>query len=99
MENIIKDNFKFETFKEGEEIVSELMWKVFKDFQASQYSEEGIKTFWEIIYPGNLLKEVKINNMVIYCCFHGEELVGVLVFRNINHVALLFVKKSYHKKV
>ena len=95
----MKENFKFVTFKEGqEEIVSELIWKVFKEFQAPQYSEQGIKTFRKIIYPGNLLKEVKNNNMVIYCCFHSDELVGVLAVRNLNHITLLFVKKSYHKK-
>ena len=45
-----------------------------------------------------LVREVSQNGFKIYCCFDGEEIVGTIAFRDITHISLLFVKKSYHRK-
>ncbi len=36
--------------------------------------------------------------MQIYCCYEKKKLVGVIAFRNLTHISLLFVRKSHHKR-
>lgn len=95
----MSEKLRYAIFEEGQEnIVSEMIWKVFSEFEAPDYSNEGIKTFKEFIKPQRLLREIKKGDLKIYCCFAEEKLVGVLAFRNAKHISLLFVDKGYQKK-
>lgn len=96
---LMSDKLRYTIFKEGQEnIVFEMIWKVFSEFAAPDYSNEGIKTFKEFIKPQRLIREIKKGNLKIYCCFAKEKIVGVLAFRNVEHIALLFVDKDYQNK-
>ena len=50
-------SFYYRKFKEGQEnIVSDLVWEVFSEFEAPDYSAEGINTFREFIEPAKVSK-------------------------------------------
>lgn len=90
---------RYQLFEEGQEqIVSTLIWDVFYEFEASDYSEEGIKTFKAFSSPERLINEVRNNGFKIYCCFEKDMLVGVVGLRSVSHISLLFVKKSHHRR-
>ena len=92
-------NLIFKPFEEGQEyIVSELVWGVFKEFEAPDYSKEGIKTFKDFIVPQNIVDMVKASDFKIYCCFDNKSLIGVLALKDNTHIALLFVCKKYHRR-
>jgi len=75
-----KLNYKF--FEEGQENrISEMIWDVFLEFEAPDYSKKGIKTFKEFINPDRLVNKIKNNELKIFCCFEERKIVGVLAFR------------------
>lgn len=89
---------RYQLFEIGQEnIVSDLVWEVFSEFEAPDYSAEGVNTFKEFINPERLVNQITNNGFKIYCCFEEDVLVGVLAFRDISHISLLFVKKSHHR--
>lgn len=89
----------YKSFQPGQEkMVSDLVWEVFLEFEAPDYSPEGVETFKAFITPEKLANEVKNNGYKIYCCFDGDIPVGVIALRNITHISLLFVKHSHHKR-
>ena len=93
------ESFYYCNFGEGQEnIVADLVWEVFSEFEAPDYTAEGVTTFKEFIEPARLKREVLENGFKIFCCFDGEEIVGTIAFRDITHISLLFVKKSHHRK-
>lgn len=61
----ITDNLtlRYQPFEDEQvHIISEMIWDVFCEFEASDYSENGIKTFKELIDPERLLIQIKENN-------------------------------------
>lgn len=72
----------------------ELVLSVFMQYEAPEYSEQGIKTFKDLINS----KE-SIDGLELYGAFKGEEIVGVIATRNDgNHIALFFVDGKYHRQ-
>jgi len=70
----------------------QLVWDVFQEFEAPDYSPEGSKTFKDFIY-GPMLNTVA----EVYGAFENDTLLGVIATRNEgNHIALFFVRKEYH---
>lgn len=89
----------FEYMKPGEENkVSTLIWNVFKEFEAPDYQQEGINTFKNFISPKNITAYCDTGKFVILCCKDNAEIIGVIALRDHSHIALLFVKKEYHRK-
>lgn len=69
-----------------------LVWKVFLEFEAPEYTEEGVKTFRDYITDKN-----QTDNLEIYGAYETGELAGVIATRNEgSHIALFFVDKRYH---
>lgn len=98
---LILDNLKlrYAHYESGQEkAITDMIWNVFCEFNAPDYSEEGINTFKEFIDSERLANDIKNNGFKLYCCFHGNTPVGVLALRNTTHISLLFVKKSFHKR-
>ncbi|HWR61700.1 MAG TPA: GNAT family N-acetyltransferase [Clostridia bacterium] len=84
--------------KGQEQLVSDMVWEVFMEFEAPDYSDEGLNTFRAFIAPERLQNEMENKGYKIFCCFDGEMPVGVIGLRSLSHVSLLFVKSSYHKR-
>jgi GNAT superfamily N-acetyltransferase len=71
-----------------------LVWQVFLEFEAPEYSQEGVDEFKRFI-DGETV-EMTVN---MYGAFHNNGLLGVIATRNEgSHIALFFVKKEYHNK-
>ena len=76
----------------------QLAWDVFMEYDAPDYSEEGIKNFREFVTDSDL-HEMFIKGLyqVIVAVDDGK-IVGVISVRNNNHISLLFVDGKYHKQ-
>lgn len=71
-----------------------LVWDVFLEFEAPNYSKEGIQTFRDFIEN----KET-INALEVYGAYEKENLLGMIATReDESHIALFFVKGSYQRK-
>lgn len=74
-----------------------LVKEVFWQFEAPQYSEEGIKEFLSFIARQEIEDKINKKKMRIWVCLRNEEIVGVLA-ASANHINLLFVKAEYHRQ-
>lgn len=76
-----------------------LVWEVFLEYEAPEYSEEGIRTF-----ENTIIKSVEFKNrifsgdQIMFGAFHDKKLIGVLSMSIRNHISLLFIHKDYHRK-
>lgn len=71
-----------------------LVWKVFQEYEAPDYTKEGIEEFYKSIHDENFLSK-----LCWYGSFVREELVGVIATRSEGtHIALFFVDGKYHKQ-
>ena len=71
----------------------ELVWQVFLEFEAPDYTEEGINEFKKSINDENWVKARDF-----YGAFDEDKLLGVIATKDINHIALFFVKGEYHRQ-
>lgn len=72
----------------------DLVWRVFLEFEAPDYTEEGIKTFKDSIDD----KEW-VNKRDFYGAFDdNNKILGVIATKDLNHIALFFVDGKYHKQ-
>lgn len=70
----------------------ELVWEVFKEFEAPEYCREGIEEFRNF-----LNNKTEIEKLVMYGAFQNKMVIGVLAMRS-DHISLFFVNKEYHRK-
>lgn len=76
----------------------ELMWKVFRQLIAPEYSKEGIDTFYTQYIKGKSFREKFASQReIMYGAFIDEKLVGVLSLSANNAVSCLFVEREYHR--
>lgn len=72
----------------------QLVWKVFQEYEAPEYPEQGVKSFYESIHAPQYVEQLKL-----YGAFDSNKLIGVLATRNNgNHIALFFILSEYHRK-
>lgn len=71
-----------------------LIWSTFCQFDAPDYSEEGIQTFRSLIHNEKILR-----TMEFWGAFRGEELLGVIASReNRSHICFFFVKAQCQRQ-
>ncbi len=71
-----------------------LVWEVFLEFEASDYTEEGINEFKKTINSKTWVK-----NRDFYGAFDNKnKILGVIAIKDITHIALFFVDGKYHRK-
>lgn len=71
-----------------------LVWDVFLEFEAPDYSKKGIQTFRDFIHD-----EAAMNELRFYGAYEKENLVGVIATRHADtHIALFFVRSNYHRR-
>ncbi len=71
----------------------DLVWKVFLEYEAPDYSEEGIEEFKKSINDMNW-----VNAREFYGAFNKNQLLGVIATKDISHIALFFVDGKYQKQ-
>lgn len=75
-----------------------LTLEVFMEFEAPEYSEEGVKTFTDYV-TSNETRQILLNDTNVFLgCYHKKQLVGIVAFRNDSHVSLLFVDNNHHRQ-
>lgn len=70
-----------------------LMWEVFLQFEAPEYSKEGIDRF-----RASLEVQERIRKLTFYGAFDGDKLVGTLCMRAPRHIGGFFVDAAYHRR-
>lgn len=73
-------------------IALELTWEVFLQFEAPDYSQEGINEFRCFLDNQDGMKELRF-----FGAFSHDKLVGTLAMRQ-SHISLLFVRKEFHRQ-
>ena len=71
----------------------DLVWKVFLEYEAPDYTEEGIEEFKKSISDMNW-----VNAREFYGAFNKNQLLGVIATKDISHIALFFVDGKYQKQ-
>jgi GNAT superfamily N-acetyltransferase len=75
-----------------------LVWRVFEEFEAPEYSEQGVSEFKKFISFLEVEKRCQ-NGELMLGAFEADKLVGVLsVNVNRSHISLMFVDKKYHRR-
>ncbi len=88
----------YRRMKQGDkEQVFSLIKGVFNQFVAPEFSQEGIDEFMKYIQPVALDSHLKVNHFALIAGL-GSEIIGVIVLRDYNHVALFFVDHRYQRK-
>ena len=71
----------------------DLVWKVFLEYEAPDYTEEGIEEFKKSINDMDW-----VNAREFYGAFNKNQLLGVIATKDISHIALFFVDGNYQKQ-
>lgn len=86
-----------EMIKEELKDVLKLIKTVFMEFEAPDYSQEGVQTFLNFIELDSIQKMIDDGNLKCWVCLKDKKIVGVMASRNQSHICMLFVDKTYHK--
>ena len=71
-----------------------LIWEVFLQFEAPDYSDEGIQSFKEFIEDKEILMTLEF-----FGAYEQDELKGVIATNeNRKHICCFFVKAKYHRQ-
>lgn len=76
----------------------DLVWTVFKEFEAPDYSKQGIEEFRKFISYNSIIDKFDKGELYFWGCIDNNDLTGVITTRGINHICMLFVKKEYHRR-
>ena len=96
METDIQYNF---TLMKPEKLYETLILvrDVFMEFEAPDYSDEGIEEFLRFLEPDEIHEKLKNNDLRIWICELNDDVVGMIAACD-NHVNLLFVSGKHHRR-
>lgn len=76
----------------------DLVWAVFQEFEAPDYSEQGIEEYRKFILSNCIIERFNKKELQFWGCIDNDNLIGVIAIRGINHISMLFVDKNYHRR-
>jgi GNAT superfamily N-acetyltransferase len=76
----------------------DLVWRVFLEFEAPDYSPQGIEEFKKFICYDSMMKQYENEEIIFWGCIVNHEITGVIASRGTSHICLLFVNKEYHRQ-
>lgn len=76
----------------------DLVWSVFLEYEAPDYSSQGIEEFKNFIACDSIMEQFEREEISFWGCKVNNELAGVIAARGSNHICLLFVKKEFHRR-
>ena len=74
----------------------DMIWRTFLKFEGQDYTEEGIRNFYEFITDVNLYRAFQQGRYQLLIALDGEKVIGAASLRNGHHLSLLFVEEAYH---
>lgn len=77
-----------------------LAWEVFLQFEAPEYSPEGVETFRrDVVENHSFLENCRAGVCPLYGAFEENRMIGMIGMRsNRTHINLLFVKREFHRQ-
>lgn len=75
-----------------------MVWHVFKEFEAPEYSNEGIQEFQDFIALDTVKERMKNKELLLWGYWDKNKLVGTIAARPPCHISLLFVDREYHRR-
>ena len=75
-----------------------MIWKTFLKFEGEDYTEEGIKKFFEFITDDDLYRAFLRGDYQMLVALDEERVIGAASVRSRNHLSLLFVDEEYHRR-
>ena len=75
-----------------------MIWKTFLKFEGEDYTEEGIKKFFEFITDDDLYRAFLRGDYQMLVALDKERVIGAASIRSRNHLSLLFVDEEYHHR-
>lgn len=89
---------KIDLYRNGEEIeISNLIKKVYDEFVAPDYSDQGNNFFYDWIQPEKIA-ERQLKRRQLWTARIGGQIAGIIEMRDNTYVSLLFVVKQYQGK-
>lgn len=76
----------------------DLVWTVFLEFEAPDYTQQGIEEFKKFVDYKSMMDQFNNGELQFWGCKIAGELTGVIATRNSTHICLLFVKKEFHRR-
>lgn len=76
----------------------DMIWRTFLKYEGQDYTEEGIRNFYEFITDVNLYRAFQQGRYQLLVALDGEKVIGAASVRNGNHLSLLFVEEKYHRQ-
>ena len=77
----------------------ELIWNTFIEFEAPEYSNEGIQEFKNYIEFKDIKEKVIKSELLMWGCFDNNKIIGVIATsKKPCHINMLFVDREYHKQ-
>lgn len=73
-----------------------MIWKTFLRFEGRDYTQEGIRNFFDFITDDDLYVAFLKGTYRMMVAVDGEKIIGAGSIRNKNHLSLLFVDENYH---
>jgi len=85
-------------YREEWEDAMALAWKTFLEFEADDYTLEGIRSFEDFITDTTLHRMFIMGVYQMFVALDRKQIVGMLTLRNTSHISLLFVDEKYHRR-
>jgi GNAT superfamily N-acetyltransferase len=93
----VDENIRIRGMNPGEEsVVMALVRPVFDRFEAPEYSPQGVEEFYRFAHPESM--RLRAGNHFCLVAEIDHKMVGMIEIRTCNHIALLFVDASYHRR-
>ena len=75
-----------------------MIWRTFLKFEASDYTQAGIRNFMEFISDEQLFHSFLQGSYQMMVALCEGEVIGAASVRDRNHLSLLFVDERFHRK-
>jgi len=76
----------------------ELVLRIFMEFEAPEYAEEGVAEFQAFIEPSTITSKMESGEFLLWGAFYQERVVGIIAIKPSLHISLMFVDKQYHRR-
>lgn len=73
-----------------------MIWQTFLKYDGKDYTEEGVRNFFEFITDGVIYRSFLQGNYQMLVASDGGRIIGAASIRNRTHLSLLFVDEDYH---
>ena len=78
-------------------VALQMVRNVFDQFEAPDYSPEGIAEFYKYIQVDAMSSRISKNHFGLLALFNRDT-VGMIEIRDYQHISLLFVDSNYHRQ-